>query len=264
MHAPQVALHPISRHIDVTAKDPDHTRVVEDFMRERGIAFTLAFSGGADDNSPALEAFHNKLLTDERLPESMHADLSQIAKASLRESTAKIVREILEPLRGYRIAVLTGGTSWGVPDVATRVAKQLGFTTIGVYPLTAKTKGNALSAELLDLSICVHPFIGESVWGDESAIFTKLLSAVVVIGGNAGTMVEVAHLLKLNEKKNLPTKWIIPVYGTGGTADKLSFFPGKPETIAKCIPSLPIRTGQLVVDFLHQMNVLNDDIYEPV
>ncbi|OGG49864.1 hypothetical protein A2763_01580 [Candidatus Kaiserbacteria bacterium RIFCSPHIGHO2_01_FULL_54_36] len=240
----------------------DYTKQVQDFLHERGRAFTLAFSGGADDKSLALDAFRDSLLGDARISEEVKSDLPKLAEKAAQENIAKLVRSILEPLRGYRIAIQTGGTKWGVPDAATRVAKELGFPTIGVYPLTAKNK-SALPPEMLDLSVCVHPFIGESSWGDESAIFTKLLDSVVVIGGGAGTMVEVAHLLKINERKSEKTKWIIPVYGTGGTADKLSFFPGKPDTIAKCIPSVPIRTGKEVVDFLIEKVMITDDIYEP-
>jgi len=260
----QVGLHSPSRHLEVTAAQggDDYATSVQAFLRERGIGMTLAFSGGADDQSPLLNAFVDSIRVDDAIPEDIKKGLEKRAVSAGADNISRIVRDILEPLRGYRIAVLTGGTKWGVPDAATKVAKDLGFATIGVYPLTAKNK-SALPPEMLDLSVCVHPFIGDSSWGDESAIFTKLLDAVIVIGGGAGTMVEVAHLLKINEKKDARAKWIIPVYGTGGTADKLSFFPGKPETIARCIPSMPIRTGVDVVEFLRDNNVITDDICEP-
>jgi predicted Rossmann-fold nucleotide-binding protein len=258
----QVSLHGPSRHVNITRRN-NGAKAIDQFKRDRGIAFTLAFSGGADDKSPALDAFTSRLTGDDRIPHEVRRGLKDTAKGAVRENSVDLVRSILEPLRGYRIAILTGGTKWGIPDVATHVAKELGFPTIGIYPFTAQKKRHVLKGGLLDLSVCVYPFVGESCWGDESAIFTKLLDSVVVVGGGAGTMVEVAHLLKLNERSSQSTKWIIPVHGTGGTADKLSFFPGKPATVAKCIPAMPITSGQEVVEFLHNYNVLTDDIYEP-
>lgn len=249
--------------IEVDGKNGDYDAMIKEFLRYRGIAFTLAFSGGADDKSAILDSFRESLANDERIPMEVRTELPKRADAAAHENISKLVRSILTPLQRYRIAVLTGGTKWGVPDAATRVARDLGLTTIGVYPLVAKMKKHSLSSDLLDLSVCVHPFIDESCWGDESPIYTKLLDSVIVIGGGAGTMIEVSHLLKLNERRKSNQKWILPVYGTGGTADKLSFFPGKPTTMAKCVPAMPLTTGEEIVDFLHNHNILSEDIYEP-
>lgn len=252
------------RSIEVMRPDgDDFTAQFERFKLDRGIAFVLALAGGADDKNPALEALKASVRSDNALTAESKERIEMLAQDASRRQIEMHVRSILEPLQGYRIAVLTGGTAWGVPDVATRIAKQLGFPTIGVYPLAAKGK-SALSSEFLDFSICVHPMLQESQWGDESPILVKLLDCVVIIGGGAGTMIEVAHMLKLNERSGNPTKWIIPITGTGGTADKLPFFPGKPETIARCIPSVPLTSGSAVLDFMFAKNIITDDICEPL
>jgi hypothetical protein len=239
----------------------DFTPIVESFKKDKNIHFVLAFSGGADDGNPLIQHVARVLKSNEALGVS-DSVIDVLVNSAKRDYVAGIVRDVLLPLRGYRIAVLTGGTSWGVPSVATEVAKELGFATIGVFPLAASLKKESmLPDELLDLAVCVHPMVGSSQWGDEAAVYTKLLDSVVIIGGGAGTMVEVAHLLKQNEKKGLTTKHIIPIYGTGGTADKVSFFPGKPETMARCVPPHPIVTGTEACEYLKQA-VFADDIYD--
>lgn len=240
----------------------DFTPIVESFKKDRGVRFVLAFSGGADDSSPLFRHVVESLKSSQEPVESDETAIDALVSKAKKEYVAGIVREILLPLRGYLIAVLTGGTAWGVPSIATEVAKELGFPTIGVYPLAASLKKeNMLPESWLDLAVCVHPMIGSSQWGDEAAAYTKLLDAVIIIGGGAGTMVEVAHLLKQNEKKGLTTKHIVPIYGTGGTADKVSFFPGKPETMARCVPPHPIVTGSEACEYLRQA-VFADDIYD--
>lgn len=265
----------------------DITEAVQRFLADKGVHFTLAICGGADDDNPVLRHIAGQL-QDAQLPAKLKVGLTKGLKGASDEYVATIIRGVLSKLReSYRIAVLTGGTKWGVPRIATQVARELGFPTIGVYPLTAKGK-HAMSEEMLDLAICVYPGYGKSAWGDESHILTKLLDATIVIGGNAGTMVEVTHVLKHNEKHadllakkraleardtltdkessvlrqiedELPQhklRYIVPIYGTGGTADKLSFFPGKPNTMTACIPSLPITTGEMAAAFLLAQNAI--------
>lgn len=240
----------------------DFTPVVESFKNDRGVRFVLAFSGGADDSNPLLRYVVNSLERQSTATEEDGISIEGLVNQAKKEYVAAMVRDVLLPLRGYRIAVLTGGTAWGVPAIATEVAHELGFPTIGVFPLTASLKAeHMLPQNWLDLAVCVHPMLGTSQWGDEAAVYTKLLNAVIIIGGGAGTMVEVAHLLKQNEKKDAPVKHMIPIYGTGGTADKVSFFPGKPETMAKCIPSSPIGSGAQACEYLKQV-VFADDIYD--
>lgn len=251
----------------------DFTEIVINFKRRRGIQFVLAISGGADDDNPLLRHVAKKVERDS-VPVEVREPMRELLETSRQDYIAGIIREILLPLRGYRIAIQTGGTTWGVPRVAVQIANELGFPTIGVFPLTAKGKHSLplkmpphldkkQGAAQLDLAICVHPFLYKSQWGDESFIFTKMLDAAIVIGGGAGTMTEVVHILKLNERDDVPKKHIVPIHGTGGVADRLPFFPGKLDIMAECIPSMPIRTGHAAYEYLVNHNVLTEDIFEP-
>ena len=246
--------------IEVRSETTNYAETLEKWKDTYGVRFVLAFSGGADDDSPILQYLKNRIANNDSFSEDSRGQFQGIVNEANDKIIGKIVRDVLAPLRDYRIAIQTGGTKFGVPRVATQVANELGFPTIGVFPLTAQV--NKHVDDCLDLAVCVHPFVGKSQWGDESAIFTKLLDAVIVIGGGAGTMVEVAHLLKINERKNDVTKHIIPVHGTHGTAQVLSSFPGKPETMARCIPGYSITSGGMALKYLIE-NTFIEDVYEP-
>jgi len=249
--------HGASRRIEVRGEE-DYTAKVEEFKRDRGIGFVLAFSGGADDENPLLQHISEQLQLLARTDDERELLKKQVESA-VDDYIATIVRAILKPLRGYRIAVQSGGTKWGVPRIAIEVARECGFPTIGVYPQLAEQK-HALR-EKLDLSVCVHPQIYQSSWGDEASVFTKLLDGVVVIGGNAGTLVEMAKILKLNERKGIAIKHIVPIYGTGGAANSMLSFPGKLKTMAACLPAHRITTGREAVEYLKD-SVVPEDIYK--
>lgn len=217
--------------------------LVSELKAKTAIRRIVAFSGGADSG-----------LAEDTPPEVI---------AFFEERMRREIGQAVRFLRGYNIAVLTGGTSYGVPAVAARVAKEAGLATIGVFPLAGSSK--ALSAEVVDLRICVEPRYGDSCWGDESAIFAKLLDGVVVYGGNAGTLVEAAHLLKINEsriKKRLAPKFIVPVAGSGGTADALPHFPAKVNVRSASMPGTSVATAREAARVLAQKLNLDDFVKE--
>lgn len=232
-------------------------KVIEDFKRDLGIWFILAFSGGADDSSPILKHL-SKVSTTLPVNGNKNNGLQRLISEAKSDYVGSIIKSILGPLRNHNIAVLCGGTKWGVPSEAATIAKSMGFHTIGVYPLTGQESGYTLPDDILDLGVCVHPIIGNSRWCDETSVFCKMLDAAVVIGGGAGTMVEIAHLLKMNESSRGKIRHILPVAGTGGTAEKISYFPGKPETMSKCIPSTPLYTGEAVLRHLRDHTTIED------
>ncbi|OGG47629.1 hypothetical protein A3D66_01310 [Candidatus Kaiserbacteria bacterium RIFCSPHIGHO2_02_FULL_50_9] len=219
------------------------TELVEEFKKEYGLHRTIAFSGGSDDRPEGIE--------------------DRVLEASLAEALQKkeryIIAQAIERLQGYRIAILCGGTKWGVPNTAAQEAKRVGLTTIGVYPFTGKK--HALGPDFLDLRICVEPEFGVSRWGDESSIYAKLLDGVVVYGGSAGTLVEVAHILKMNEAmidKNETPKLIVPISGTGGVAEGLPFIWGKPRVRSVSIPLEKITSGSRAAELLIDRLNLDD------
>ena len=267
---PQVIPHGKSQLIEINGDSTQNpTALIEKFKKERGIGLVLAFSGGADDDNPLIRHIVSELEAEERLPTNLKAALKTGLNQSVDNYIATIIRDILMPLSKYRIAVLSGGTKWGVPRVAVQVACQCNLPTIGVYPLLARDKhaialrtpDDELTACRLDLAVCVHPQVYRSEWGDEAGVFTKMLDSVVVIGGGAGTAVEIARILKLNERKEIAMKHIVPVSGTGGTADRT--FPGKLKTMAACMPHHHVTTGEQVLEYLKDANVVTDDIREP-
>jgi len=226
------------------------------FLAENGISKVIAFSGGGTIVPANLDNDTRKVLKD--------------ASLLLQKRT---IEDCLQRLCFYKkhIAVLTGGTEWGVPAMASRVASEHGFSTIGIFPETGASK--ALDADILDLRVCVNTtkeFSNHSPeqaskfgsdWGDESPLFCKTLDAVVVLGGRAGTLVEIAHVLKVNERRkkyNRPPKLIIPVMASGGSAEATSYLPADPEVRAWCMPDNVIRTGQDTGEYLEEKLQLHD------
>lgn len=222
--------------INVSPND-DITKKIENFLEDKGIQIIIAFSGGSDPELPNVPS-------DDKLQNDFKTFSSKIEQ--------RVISDAIKKFQNMRIAILTGGSKWGVPKTATQAAKDNGLVTIGVFPLTGKKY--SLGPDLLDLSICVDPLFGESRWGDESSIFAKLLSGVIVYGGSAGTLVEISHILKMNEAiikygEKTP-KLIVPLYSTGGVADGLPFIWAKQNVKRLSFPAKQISSGSDAADFL--------------
>ncbi len=171
-----------------------------------------------------------------------------------------IIEGTLKRLQDYRVAILTWGTEWWVPEDAIRIAKDYGFPTIGVYP--ARGAKSALSDALINCAIEVKSIFWESRWGDETPVFAKLADASVVLGGGAWTLIEVAHALKINEgliSKWLRPKYIIPVTWLPGMSSLIQLLPAKKDVKKFTFPEHEIKTGQQVADFLERKLNLEDD-----
>jgi predicted Rossmann-fold nucleotide-binding protein len=215
----------------------------EAFKRDQGIHHIVAFSGGADN---PMAGTQDKTLRDK------YAEL-------LDTHITHEIEQAMRTLRPFRVAILTGGTQFGVPKIATRAAKQLGLTTVGIYPAAGETK--ALGSDLLDFSICVPSNFGPSCWGDESPLFAKTLDGVVVLGGGAGTMIEISHVAKINEKrlsKGQRVKFIVPISGTSGVAEDLPYFRMKPEVRGASMPEHRVFSGAMAAQFLIDKLELED------
>lgn len=213
-------------HVDINPKE-NYTASIKKELKNNGIKFVIGVSGGADD-----------------VPNDIN---DQSFLKQYREFKNTYIQHILSSftgaLRGYPIAILTGGTVGGVPEVAVKAAKEHALYTIGVFP--SKGTKYAIKDEL-DMSVCVAPVFGEPQWGDEGGVWTSMVDATLIIGGGAGTLTECAHLLKLNEsrlKNGLSPKFMIPIAGSGGVADQLHHLWCKPVVRQKCLPSTPINDG---------------------
>jgi predicted Rossmann-fold nucleotide-binding protein len=232
------------------------------FLKDNAITKVVAFSGGAISAPPGFGD-----------------DVKKAMESAAKIFEESVIQETLERLCPYagKLAILTGGTVYGVPGTASRIAKSLGFKTIGIFPETGHDK--ALGNDVLDLRICVDirddfecstpeecsKF--RSDWGDESAYFCKTLDSAVVFGGRAGTLVEVAHLLKMNERRKKykqPPKFIVPIMASGGMGDIAPVLPADPDVRAWCLPSEVVRSGhkaaELLEEKLHLHDLLNTEL----
>jgi predicted Rossmann-fold nucleotide-binding protein len=234
----------------------EHPKAIPIFLKDNGITKVVAFSGGAISAPPGFGV-----------------DVRKAMESAAKLFEESVIKETLERLLPYsdKLAILTGGTEYGVPSTASRLAKSLGFRTIGIFPETGREK--ALGSEVLDLRVCVDirsdfecSTLEESSkfrsdWGDESAYFCKTLDSAVVFGGRAGTLVEVAHLLKLNERRKKykqPPKFIVPIMASGGMGDIAPVLPADPDVRAWCLPSEVVRSGHKAAELLEEKLHLHD------
>lgn len=226
----------------------NYAEEIQKALNSVGIKRIIGFSGGADDRLKGIPDEHPLQKQFKEFRDAYHTH---------------IISSALARFKNYKIAVLTGGTSGGVPELATNIAKQLSFFTIGVHP--TRGKKYALTEEKLNMSITVDPMVGEAVWGDEGSVWTSLVDAMIVIGGGAGTLTECAHIQKINEsriKSGEKPKYIVPIYGTGGVAEQLPHLWAKPDIRNVSMPMERIHTGnEAAKKIIEELSL--DDYYDP-
>jgi predicted Rossmann-fold nucleotide-binding protein len=235
--------------------DPDHTPIatIEQIKQQHRIKLTIAFAGGAETKLPQL--------AHDDSPESL--ELQKAYEKILTNRTEQLVQEFLRKFTGLErhIAILTGGTKGGVPEIVSKAAKQQGFKTIGIYPETGCE--HFLGDDIIDIPLCITSTYQDckqstqwetpSYWGDESSMFAKTLDAVVVIGGSAGTLIEMAYVLKMNAKilkakkkgeaGSRKLKYIVPVSGFGGVSEDLHHIWADAEVKDESILSFTVTDG---------------------
>lgn len=233
--------------IEVKAAE-NYAETIKKALKEAGISKVIGFSGGADDKLKGI-------------PDD---DPLQKQFTSFRDAYhERIISSALGLFRGYNVAILTGGTEGGVPELSTTIAKKFSFFTIGVHP--RKGKKYALPDNLVDISITVDPMVGDAVWGDEGSVWTALVDAMIVIGGGGGTLTECAHIQKINEsriKAGDTPKYVIPIYGTGGVAEQLPHLWAKPDIRNASMPMDRVHTGNDAAKRIIEILSL-DDYYNP-
>lgn len=153
------------------------------------------------------------------------------------------IHDFVKFLMNERIAILTGGTKGGVPEIGIKLAREVGLPTVGVFPQMGRKD---VLFDYLDFAIETSPpTIGPAGYGSETPSFAALPDGMVVMGGSFGTLVEVATVLKGNKKKI--QKGLIPVYvgpvkGSGGVADVIDCIPDI-DSVRACLPETEIRNG---------------------
>ncbi|MCA9459627.1 MAG: hypothetical protein KC550_03700 [Nanoarchaeota archaeon] len=135
-----------------------------EFMKENNIEKVISFSGGSDKKE---------------------------------EDVRNIIESSLNQLKIYNVAILSGGTTWGVPRFATQIAKENNLKTIGVLP----SRGIKNKIPNLDLELIIEAKIMNSDYGDESEVFSKISNGIITIGGSNGTAIEFYHAMKINDRR---------------------------------------------------------------
>jgi len=106
---------------------------------------------------------------------------------------------------GKRGAVLLTGGLGGVMEAASHGAKDAGGLVVGIVPQDDKTAANVFC------DVVVATGLGFA----RDFVTAYSADAIVIVGGGAGTMIEVAAAYQ----KGIP---IVAVKGTGGTADSVA------------------------------------------
>lgn len=180
-----------------------------EFKRDFAVTHIVAVSGGADGINET------------------------VAAGIIREMFSELV------LNDAPIAILTGGTRKGIPEMALQIAKEYELPTLAVFPRKARMDRNVLT-DLIDLPIeGIPPAVGDPTFGTETPTFAQIPDIAVVIGGGFGTLIEVSCMMKLNQsklRKGMTPTYIIPIMNTGGTA-----------RIVPTLTSLDKQMGQVIV-----------------
>jgi hypothetical protein len=150
-----------------------------------------------------------------------------IGASSVDRNKAEVLDDMLfESLsvcqeRVGRFAVVCGGTEGGVPEIAALVSNRVGLPVIGVVP----ERGEKYVLKNGTLNLCMiipRPICGETSWGSEAPVLASMPNSVAVAGGEWGTMIELASIMKQNKSKRKEGKRRVPlaiIEGSGGICD---------------------------------------------
>jgi len=189
----------------------------KEFMSKNGLGYVIGFSGGSDKEENQVQ---------------------------------NIIEESMTYLKSKPVVILTGGTKYGVPRIATEIAKDYGLKTIGVMP----QRGEKSAVGGLDLVLIAQPRVGSSEYGDESEIFAKLCNGVEIIGGSSGTKIEFNHIMKINDRRLNPKYnetpiYVAPIASISGFSSQIH---GSDEArkFPQVIPSEIIMNGKDAAEYL--------------
>jgi len=164
-------------------------------------------------------------------------------------SGLECVDQSLDVLKDYSVAVLTGGTSWGLPEYASIAARKAGIPVIGVYPERRKK----YVSKNLDFAIEVEGKFGDSEWGDSTEVLVKIPQGVEIISGGMGTLIEAAYIFKINEgriKNETSPIYVAPISGFKGVSEQIQGFDIPEEVRRICLPDARIFNGFDAAGFL--------------
>lgn len=165
------------------------------------------------------------------------------------EAITAIISDLLKGLKDTQTGILSGGTEGGVPEIATRLARDFSFPTVGVFPRDCR---KYVLLNELDFAIeSLPPLYGKAGFGTETPTFIAIAKGMTVIGGEFGTLVEVASVLKNNKsrlRKGEEPIYLCPIKGLGGVAELIDTLPGI-EQVSAALPEISIYSGQAAAHF---------------
>lgn len=215
-------------HLDdsITVHLQETQRVLDDFKRRFAISFIVSISGGAEEHNISY--------------------------------TYKTILQLIEGLRDTSCAILTGGTSGGIPELGTKIAKENGLPTIAIYPPKAR---KYVLFDFIDLPIeTLPPSIGPASFGSETPSFAQLPDYAVFIGGSYGTLAEASTMMKVNTKRKKDSQkpiYLLPISGSEGVADLIPLLVQLSPELAYCLPKFKVSTGELAADFIKATENIN-------
>lgn len=186
--------------------------------------------------------------------------INQSIKEQSYKIKEKIIDAIMMRLRDYDVAILTWGTNWDIPEIATRLARKYNLPTIWVLPKRWE-KDSLAQKNLLNVEVVVDSPYSESQYGDESSIYAKLADAMFVLGGWAWTLIEFAHIMKMNEslyKKQGYVKKIVPIHGIWWLSEVIHHIPWNDQIKELALPKTTIHNGKDAFELLKNELSLND------
>jgi hypothetical protein len=175
----------------------------------------------------------------------------------------KIVRDIMSRLRDYDVAILTGWTKWDIPNIATTIAREYNIPTIWIFP--KRGEKYSIWKDFLNLEIVVDSQYWDSHFWDESSMFAKMADWMFVIWWWAWTLIEFAHVMKINEalkKYNWFVKKIVPISWIPWVSETLHYIPWNEDIKNITFPNINISSWKEAFEWLRKELDLDDILKE--
>ncbi len=118
----------------------------------------------------------------------MRAHVAVVGAGECDPATAKLAEQVGELLARAGAVVVCGGMS-GVMEAVCRGAKRAGGTTLGILPTSSRADANAW------VDVAVPTGMGEM----RNALVVRSADALIAIGGEFGTLSEIAFALKIGK-----------------------------------------------------------------
>ena len=156
--------------------------------------------------------------------------ISVIGAGQASEDEAAAAEEIGRLLAEAGAVLICGGLG-GVMDAAARGSEAAGGTSIGIIPGDDRTVGSS------HLTLRIATGLGEA----RNAIVARAADAVIAVGGEFGTLSEIALALKMGKPVVGLGTWMLDLEGLPG--DPLQRAADPPEAVARALEAAERLAG---------------------